>query len=270
MIIPSGQPNGLKILEILGWNGKCYFVPRQSLNELDEASALNNPGIYILFGKDESTNEHLAYIGESENFVKRITSHNGSKDFWDEAAVFTGDLNKAHVKYLEYRAVQLAKQVGRMNIQNIAVPPENRLSDYDKVGVEHYFGNMQFILEAFNYEIFKNLEDSVTGSDSYYLKGNGFNAAARSLDNGGMLVLAGSLASIKESNSFGGWAKAARVQFLEDGSLAQENEHSYRLTKDVAFRSPSAAAATIAARSINGWTAWKDINGNTLDYNVRK
>lgn len=40
--------------------------------------------------------------------------------------------------------------------------------------------------------------------------------------------------------------------------------------KDYLFKSPSAAAATTTGRPINGWTAWRDESGNTLDSNLRK
>ena len=269
IIVPSGEPTGIKLIKVSGWDGLCYIVPRQSLNELSADSDVNNPGLYFLFGKDESTDSQLAYIGESENFFTRITSHSSKKDFWDEAIVFTGDLNKAHVKYLEHRAVSLAKVANRTQLQNATTPPENRLSEYDKVGVELFFTNAKFILEAFGYNIFKSIEESTQKSELYYLKGKGFDPTARLLDNGEMIVLAGSLASTAETNSFGGWAQAARRQFLQDGSLVEEGE-SYRFTRDITFRKPSAAAATVAARSINGWTAWKDKDGNSLDENVRR
>lgn len=269
IIVPSGEPTGIKLIKVSGWDGLCYIVPRQSLNELSADSDVNNPGLYFLFGKDESADSQLAYIGESENFFTRITSHSSKKDFWDEAIVFTGDLNKAHVKYLEHRAVSLAKVANRTQLQNATTPPENRLSEYDKVGVELFFTNAKFILEAFGYNIFKSIEESTQKSELYYLKGKGFDATARLLDTGEMIVLAGSLASTAETNSFGGWAQAARRQFLQDGSLVEEGE-SYRFTRDITFRKPSAAAATVAARSINGWTAWKDKDGNSLDENVRR
>ena len=269
LLIPTGKPNGVKLIKVSGWDGLCYIVPRQALNELSKDSDVNNPGLYFLYGKDESSDDQLAYIGESESFFHRITSHNAKKDFWDEAIVFTGELNKAHVKYLEHKAVRLAKQTGRMQLANATTPPENKLSEYDKVGAELFFSHVQFILEAFGYDIFKTIEESASGGELYYLKGNGFDATAKLLDNGGMVVYAGSLASISETNSFGGWAQAARQQFLQDTSLVAEGG-SYRLTRDITFRKPSAAAATIAARSINGWTAWKDASGNTLDENVRK
>ena len=269
IIVPSGEPTGIKLIKVSGWDGLCYIVPRQSLNELSADSDVNNPGLYFLFGKDESSDSQLAYIGESENFFTRISSHSSKKDFWDEAIVFTGDLNKAHVKYLEHRAVQLAKQAGRMQLLNANNPPENRLSEYDKVGVELFFANVKFILEAFGYNIFKSIQESTQDSELYHLEGRGFDASAQLLDNGDMVVLTGSLASITQTNSFGGWAEAARNQFVQDGTLVVDGE-SYRFTTDVTFRSPSAAAATVAARSINGWTAWKDKNDNSLDENIRK
>lgn len=269
IIVPSGEPTGIKLIKVSGWDGLCYIVPRQSLNELSADSDVNNPGLYFLFGKDESSDSQLAYIGESENFFTRISSHNARKDFWDEAIVFTGDLNKAHVKYLEHRAVYMAKQANRVQLVNATTPPENRLSEYDKVGVELFFANAKFILEAFGYDIFKSIEESAQNSELYYLKGRGFDAKARLLDSGGMIVMSGSLASVSETNSFGGWAKAAREQFLQDGSLVLVDD-SYRFMRDIPFRKPSAAAATIAARSINGWTAWKDANGMTLDENIRR
>lgn len=269
IIVPSGEPTGIKLIKVSGWDGLCYIVPRQSLNQLSADSDVNNPGLYFLFGKDDSSDTQLAYIGESENFFTRITSHSSKKDFWDEAIVFTGDLNKAHVKYLEHRAVELAKQAGRMQLDNAVTPPENRLSEYDKVGVELFFSNTKFILEAFGYNIFKSLEESVQDSKIYNLKGRSIDAIARLLDNGAMVVLAGSLASVAETGSFGGWAQAARKQYLQDGTLTLDGEN-YRFTKDVMFRKPSAAAATVTGRSINGWTAWKSTDGKTLDENVRR
>jgi len=269
ILVPGGNPNGLKIVGITGWSGKCYIVPRQSLKELKEHPDVEKPGLYILFGQDESSGDRLAYIGESETFLNRINSHDNHKDFWDVAVIFTGELNRAHVKYLEHRATSLAASAKRMQVQNKVQPQENSLSDYDKVSVDQYFENVQFILSTFYYELFDSLESSITDESLYFLKGKGFDARAKLVENGDMLVLAGSLASINESASFGGWSKAARTRFIEESTLLLKND-MYEFTKDVLFKSPSAAAATVSARSINGWTAWRDTNGSSLDFNVRK
>lgn len=153
ILIPSGNPNGLKRITIPGWSGVAYIVPRQNVKDLKHEEGNNKPGLYILFGQDETTGNKQAYIGESENFYKRLTGHTkGAKDFWDTAVAFTGKLNKAHVKYLEHLTTKLAKDAGRMNMDNVVQPPENSLSDFDRLDVTQYFEQMKFILSNLSYD----------------------------------------------------------------------------------------------------------------------
>lgn len=271
MLVPGGRPNGMKVVDIPGWSGKCFVVPRQSLKELKERSDVGQPGLYLLFGKDESSGRGLVYIGESESFYSRIANHDSNKDFWDIALIFTGGLNRAFVKFLEYRATDLAHKVGRMDMLNKVQPQENTLSEFEKVTIEQYFENVQFILQALGYEVFESVEQSFVDTMLYYLNIDGTKATARVLDTGELLVLKGALARIAETESFGGWSKAARQAFLHEGKMVVSDQHpeSYEFVQDILFASPSAAAATLSGRSINGWTAWKDKDGKTLDENLR-
>lgn len=100
---------------------------------------------------DEESSENLVYIGESENFYSRISSHDANKDFWNTAVVFTGGLNRAFVKYLEYRATTLAHEAKRMKVQNKVQPQENTLHEFEKVNVEQYFENIRFVLNVFKF-----------------------------------------------------------------------------------------------------------------------
>ncbi len=271
ILIPGGNPNGMKIIELNGWSGKCFIVPRQSLKELKDRPEVNQPGIYLLFGQDEESINDLVYIGESENFYSRIASHDSGKDFWNVAVVFTSGLNRAFVKYLEYKSTLLAQKAKRMIVTNKVNPQENTLSEFEKVAVDQYFDNMEFILRTFDYELFDNAEKSLANGQAYYLKGMGASAEAQLLDNGHLNVRQGSLARMQESKSFGGWSLGARIRFLDDGTFKEFGDgKSYVFTKDVIFKSPSAAAATILGRSANGWTKWKDSAGNSLDDNIRK
>lgn len=165
----------------------------------------------------------------------------------------------------------MAHEAGRMVVQNKVQPQENTLSESEKVIVEQYFENVQFILGAIGYEVFETVAESVLDAQTYYLKIDGTDARAQLLADGSLNLLKGSLARIKEVPSFGGWAQMARKQFLLDGTFVDNDDGiSYRYTKDVLFKSPTAAAAATAGRSINGWIEWKDTKGNTLDENVRK
>lgn len=268
MLVPAGEPAGLKIIQLPGWSGKCFIVPRQDLKSLKEYEEINQPGLYFLFGVNEEEAQKLVYIGESESFFSRIANHDSNKDFWDTAVIFTGDLNRAFVKYLEYKATAKAKESGRMVVKNKVQPQENALSEFEKVSVEQYFDNLQFVLGAVGFSVF---EDEVGHKENnlYKFAGKDISATAKFLSDGSLRVLRGSKARIAETSSFVGWAKAAREGFLKDGTLVKDGEN-YTYTKDVVFKSPSAAAATTAGRSVNGWTAWKDERGNSLDENVRK
>jgi len=271
MLVPEGNPNGMKIIDLAGWSGKCFVVPRQNLRELRGRPEVNQPGLYLLFGVDEASADDLVYIGESENFYSRIASHDSNKDFWNVAVIFTGSLNRAFVKYLEYRATTLAHEVGRMVVQNKVQPQENTLSEFEKVIVEQYFENVRFILETMGYQVFDTVIESVSDQKLYYLKVDGTNARAQLLADGSLNVLKGSLARIRETESFWGWSQSARKKFIEEGSLVENGDGlSYIYTKDIVFKSPTAAAATTMGRPVNGWTAWKDESGNTLDENLRK
>lgn len=270
ILVNNGNPNGLKIIEIAGWVGKCFVVPRQNIKDLKERPESNQPGIYFLFGIDTETNKEIVYIGESESFYSRISSHDSNKYFWNTAVVFCGGLNRAFVKYLEYKATTLAIEAGRMHIENKVQPQENTLSEFEKVSIGQYFENIKFILSVFHYELFESLEESFIDNTFYFIESDGVNAKAKILENGEVLVMSGSVARIRETESFSGWSKIARQQFLKEGKFIIKDDNSYELSEDVIFKSPSAAAATLVGRSINGWTAWKDKDGNTLDENLRK
>ena len=270
LLLPSGDPNGLKVISLSGWTGRCFIVPRTSLKQLKDRSEIDKPGLYFLFGPHDEAPR--VYIGESESFFSRITNHDVNKDFWETVLIFTGELNRADVKYLEFKATTFAKDSGRYSVENKVQPHENAISEFDKIEVEQFFENARLILRTFGYEIFEKATESFADREMYYLKGEFFDARARILEDGSLLVLKGSLARIRETPSFGGWSKIAREEFLAFGKLKQatNQQDSYEFMEDILFKSPSAAAATITGRSINGWTAWKNGEGVTLDENLRK
>lgn len=268
MIIP-GESSGVKIIEIANWTGKAFIVPRASLKDIKERPEAKHPALYFLFGEsDESTNQKL-YIGESENFYDRLINHDANKDFWNFAVIFTGGLDKAKVRYLEYLAT--SKHTGRFDILNSTERNENALKEYDEISTKDFFETVKFVLSVLGYPVFEEVGKSISDSKIYTLKADGSDAKAQLLDDGSLNVFKGSLARIKETETFFGWSKAAREKFISDGTLVKNDDNiSYIYTRDVLFKSPSAAAATTTGRSINGWTAWKDEKGNTLDENLRQ
>lgn len=268
IIFPKGDPNGIKILELTGWNGKAFMIPRTSLGDLKDRSELKSSGLYFLFGEDESSGRQLVYIGESRDCSARLGSHDVQKDYWNMALVF---LNPPDRNYLESISARLAKHADRYVVKNSVQPRQEDLTEFDRIKNERYFDGVKKILNTFNLPVFESIQDSVITDTLYFLRAEGTDARAQLVDAGMLNVLSGSTARIRETEAFLGWSENARRQFLSDGTLKEKGDGiSYVFTKDYLFKSPSAAASTLTGRPINGWTAWKDDQGNTLDDNLRK
>lgn len=269
-ILLDDNPKGLRLIEIANWAGKAFVVPRSKLKELRSREDAKQPGLYILLGEGEE--RASAYIGQSENVVERLLSHDSVRkdDEWNTAIVFVGQLDSTFIKYLESISLELAKKADRFDIFNSASPRENTLSEAQKIVASEYFERVKLIAGLQGYSLFEVVSEAVVGSDTYYLKSDGADARAQLLEDGSLNVLTGSLARVRETESFAGWSRSARQKFIEDGTFEDAgNDVSYRFTKDTVFSSPSAAAATVTGRPINGWDAWKDKKGKTLSQNVR-
>lgn len=270
-ILLDDSPTGLRLIEMANWSGKAFVVPRGRLKELRGREDAQQPGVYILFGEGEDRN--TAYIGQSENVAARLLTHDAHReeDEWNTAVAFIGQLDSAYIRHLESIALDFAKKVDRYAILNKGGANENKLSEAQKIVVSEYFERVKLITSLLGYRVFDGIDESIADRAVYVLKAEGADAKAQFLEDGSLNVLKGSLARIRETEAFFGWSKAARKKFIEDGTLVENGDSiSYRFTQDVVFASPTAAAATVTGRPINGWTAWKDEKGKTLDENVRK
>ncbi len=270
-ILLDDNPNGIKIAELSNWKANICVIPRNHLNSVRDRVDINQAGIYFLFGDGED--RPLVYIGQSENCFTRLTSHDRvrEEEQWNIAIVFTGGLHGTYIKYLESIAVKFALDADRYEVINRNTPTENQLTEAQKITADEFFKKIKFLITFFGFPLFQSINELSLGKKIYYLKADGANAQAQLLDDGSLNVLEGSLARIRETEAFFGWSKAARRKFIGDNTLIDNKDgNSYKFTKEVIFNSPTAAAATVTGRPINGWTAWKDDKGNTLDDNLRK
>ncbi len=267
LIFPKGDPNGIKVIELTGWDGRAIIVPRTEIGSLKERPEIQASGLYFLFGEDKQTGNQLVYIGESSDCANRLESHDAEKDYWNQAFIF---LNPPDRNYLESISAKLSRKAKRYVVKNATQPREEAKNEFDRIKNERYLDGVKKIFSTFGYHIFDSIEDSISDEKFYYLKGEGIDAKAQLLNDGSINVLKHSLARKRETVAFAGWAKAARASYLEDGTMIDNNDgSSYLFLRNIIFKSPSAAAATITGSPINGWTAWKDEKGNTLDKNLR-
>ena len=121
IFLPGGDPEGLRTIEKSNWSGCGLVIPRALLAEAKGREELKRTGVYVLLGPPEESGLPRVYIGEGDPVGPRLESHAAKKDFWTTAIAFTskdGNLNKAHVQYLESHLISLAAAAKRSVLEN--------------------------------------------------------------------------------------------------------------------------------------------------------
>ena len=258
----DGDPKGTRYAFISNKICQMFVVPRSNLDYLDKQKKLHKPAFYILIGEDEMAKPQ-AYIGETENFRERVKDHDQKKTFWQKALIFVSkdaDMTKTDVQYLEYLAVQQAKQINRYSIQeNKQTPKEPNLPEYQKDAMDEFFEDIKFLTSFIGISIFETA--SVNQLPVFHFKRRGANARGV-YDGNGFTVLRESVLSKDAVSSC--HAIARRDMIIKDYSQINDNGNPV-LTSDISFSSPSTAASICGGCSSNGWVEWKNDKGQTLD-----
>lgn len=272
-ILLDDSPKGLRLIKMEGRTGTVFVVPRGKLAELRARDEVGQPGLYFLFG--EGKERPSVYIGQSENVIGRLVSHDADRkeDEWNVAFIFVGSLDSALIKYLESISVDLAKKADRYDISNSAMPRENRLSEAQKIIATQCFEQIKLVAGLFGYLVFENSNKQIGGVvySMKYVTLRGADGHGTLLPTEEFIVYKDSLARKVEQLSFSGSSsKQLRNKLIENGTLKDHDEDSYIFTQDYIFSSPSTAGNVIIGGTTNGWDAWKDDHGHSLDKNVRK
>ncbi len=265
IFIPSGEPEGLRIVEKSNWTGQGLVFPRSLFAETRVRPELKRTGVYVLWGPGESGQLLRVYVGEGDGVLSRLDQHAKTKDFWTHAIVFTSkdqNLNKAHVQYIEARMVALANEAKRCELDNGNVPQLPRLSEADAADADGFLADVLLCLPIVGVNLFEKAEASATKGRDLLLKAKGIEA--RGIDSPqGFVVRAGSTAVKNEVPSIHAYMTTLRQTLLKTGVLADAGE-VFRLSQDYTFNSPSTAAGVLLGRTANGRIEWKDAIGRSL------
>ncbi len=273
IFIPSGVPEGLKIVEKSNWTGQGIVFPRSLFAEARQRPELKRTGVYVLWGPNESVQiprVYVAqiprvYVGEGDMVLPRLEQHAKSKDFWTHGIVFTSkdqNLNKAHVQHIESRLVALANEAKRCELDNSNLPQPPSLSEADVADAESFLADILLCLPVVGVSFFEIAKTTSRKERDLILKSKGIEA--RGVDTPqGFLIRAGSTAVKKEVPSIHTYMADLRRTLAEKGILEDQGD-TYRLTQDYTFASPSTAAGVMLGRSANGRIEWKNAKGQTL------
>lgn len=275
--LADGSPTGIRHAELVNWTGQAIVCPRSRIGELLKWPESQRPGVYFLFGDDDTGTTPRVYIGEAENVHARLQSHLATKDFWGRVVFFTSkdeNLTKSHVKYLEARLVEIAKSIGRCTLENGNAPTLPLLPRSDRDAMEEFLEPVRILLGALGFLVLQPLpaaarpaepdEDSIGGVTLSFLHPKrGVNATGAVTDEG-FVVYSGSVGDAKVRSSLSpGW-KALREELITSGAVIVDGT-AIRFEKDVLFKSPSAAASVICGGVWNGREAWKDETGRSIN-----
>lgn len=265
IFIPSGEPEGVRIVEKSNWTGHGLIFPRSLLTEARQRPELKRTGVYILWGPGESGSLPRVYVGQGDEVLSRLTQHGRAKDFWTHAAVFTSkddNLNNAHGQYLEARLVQLAAEAKRSELDNGNRPQLPALSEADAADAEAFLSDMLLCLPVVGVALFEQPRLQASESPSLFLRSRGIEAQGTDgVD--GFVVRQGSQAAKEETPSCHGFLRELRRSLLDQGVLADAGR-VFEITQDYTFSSPSNAAGVLLGRASNGRTEWKDAQGRSL------
>lgn len=268
--VTGNSPRSLKKISEFNWSGHAFFGTREQIGQLANRQESQGTGIYFLLSEMNSEFVKM-YIGETENFLQRIKNHHTSKDWWTHFIVFQSEnsnLNKAHVRYLEYIFWNKANSSTQIQLMNTQIPVEPKLSEETIAELRIFQENILYILEALNISYFSNLETSNSlydHSSEYYCNVPGSDFTAKMIIiNESYVLKAGSHLKMSARDSFekrsGYFAKWSEI--INSKNVEKIEGDICKLLVDLEFSSSSAAGAMVRAGATNGLTCWKNSKTN--------
>lgn len=270
IFVADGDPDGLRLVERSNWIGKAVMFPRALYPQVRNRPEFQQTGVYLLLGPRPQGDGEMLYIGEGDPVRPRLESHYANKDFWTRAVFFvagSGQLNKAHVQYLESVLVGRAGAAKRMALENANKPTEPTLSEADRADMDVFLSNILGMLPVLGIHAFEQTPVLVASAGTVLLmcQGRGITATGRDTPQG-FIVQTGSFAANDEVPSLKEYSpstSALREELKKSGVLVSDGA-KLRFTQDYPFSSPSYASSVVLGRQSNGRSDWKDSNGKTL------
>ena len=268
LFLANGTADSLITAELSNWNGKAIKIPRIEVSEC-KRSDIKGAGVYFLFCKEEDDSDSV-YIGESESVHERLLQHlrdysaEKEKFYWTTAVIFLGrDLNKALIRYLEDRFVQIARESKRYKVLTKNTYGKTVMKESQTAAMEEFIDNVKVLINALGYKVLEPTVQSVPGStnEEEVLYLNMGNAKATGIvTTEGFVLFAGAIVNEKTSEkSLSKGAVSLRKKHFDAGRVKD-----LTTTEDIIFSSSSAAADFVTGYSVSGPANWKNRNGVTL------
>lgn len=269
LFLVNGTADSLIIAELSNWNGKAIKIPRIEVSSCNRDD-ITQAGVYFLFCKEDDGSDSV-YIGEAENIKERLVQHlrdyQSEKEtyYWSTAVVFIGrDLNKALIRYLENRFVEIARASKRYLVLTQNTYRNTVMKESQVAVMEEFVDNVKILINALGYKVlepFVQMDASTTSVDDelLYIKSGSVNATGK-VTTEGFVVFAGATVNEKMALKSLSPGMLKQRQKLFDSSKVE----NLITTEDILFSSSSAAADFILGYSASGPRTWKTKDGKSL------
>ena len=269
LFLVNGTADSLIIAELSNWNGKAIKIPRIEVSSCDRDD-ITQAGVYFLFCKEDDGSDSV-YIGEAENVKDRLVQHlrdyqsEKEKYYWSTAVVFIGrDLNKALIRYLENRFVEIARASKRYLVLTKNTYRNTVMKESQVAVMEEFVDNVKILINALGYKVlepFAQVDSSTATVDDelLFITSGSVNATGK-VTAEGFVVFAG--ATVNEKMSVKSLSAGMQKQRQKLFDLPKVND--LVTTEDILFSSSSAAADFILGYSVSGPRTWKTKDGKSL------
>lgn len=269
LFLVNGTADSLITAELSNWNGKALKIPRIEVASCSRDD-ITQAGVYFLFCKEDDGSDSV-YIGEAENVKERLVQHlrdyqsEKEKYYWNTAVIFIGrDLNKALIRYLENRFVEIARSCKRYTVLTKNTYRNTVMKESQIAVMEEFVDNVKTLINALGYKVLEPVlqVDSVAATaddELLYITTGGATATGR-VTSEGFVVLKGATVNEKVSvKSLSAGMVKLREKYLKEGKV-----ENLVTTEDLLFSSSSAAADFVLGYSVSGPRTWKTKDGRSL------
>lgn len=158
LFLVNGTADSLTIAELSNWNGKAIKIPRIEVSSCYRED-IAQAGVYFLFCKEDDGTDSV-YIGEAENVKERLLQHlrdyqaEKEKYYWTTAVIFIGrDLNKALIRFLENRFVDIARQCKRYLVLTKNTYRNTVMKESQIAVMEEFIDNVRILISVLGYKV---------------------------------------------------------------------------------------------------------------------
>ena len=266
LFLVNGTAESLITAELSNWNGKAIKIPRTEVSGCDRDD-VKGAGVYFLICQEDDGTDSV-YIGEAENVQDRLAQHlrdyqsGKEKYYWNTAVIFVGrDLNKALIRYLENRFVEIAKECGRYAVLTKNTYKNTVMKESQIASMEEFIDNVKILINTLGYKVLVPVPKATDDTVYLYCKGSGASAKGF-VSAGGFTVLKDPVVSDHIVPSLETRGKSyfnLRNALVKDGVIVNRV-----FTRDYEFNAPSAASAVVMGHTSNGNVDWKTADGVKL------